>query len=120
MSKRTLIITSLIILASIAVTLLSYETSVAKRYYFKPDPPKEHEYIIKGTLQQFVFINNYLSKTQEVLTRTSSLPSNLLSPETDTINQIKNFLLVQVQSQFTAFQKEDLKQDSIDNAKKKK
>lgn len=105
-----------------STSIITFIAIVAILLSFKKDnpPPKDHEYIIKGTLQQFVFMSNFLDKTNEVLKRTSSLPSNVLVPETDTLNQIRNFLLVQVQSQFSTFQKEDLKQDSIDKVKLKK
>lgn len=86
-------------------------------FIFAFDKPQDepHIYTYKGSLGQFIYTNNFLSKVQETL-RKSNLPANEVFATNDTIEMLKNLYMSQINQQYLEFRK----LDSIAESKKKK
>lgn len=78
-------------------------------------PPTVHEYVLKGGLQNFVYMINFLGRVSETM-KATELPSIKVTAINDTMLQVQNYIWAQIEPQFQKY----LTEDSIANANLKK
>lgn len=77
--------------------------------------PEPHQFIVKADFGTWRYCVDYMTKIQSIMVNTD-LPSKQTKALNDTIEMIKTMIILQIQPQITAFNRED----SIINANTKK
>lgn len=107
---------SLIVLIAIIAVLFSFKKEPAKRYYYIP-PRMYNIEIPENLINTFWLTVHGQAKKMSVEEYEKSYPELMQSIEGQVVSQVKEFAK---QDSVFNLKNKDIKQDSIDNAKKKK
>jgi len=91
MTKKT----KLLLIVSISMLITAIKLNAQTN---KPQTPQPQDKPISVTLpaSQWVFIYNYIQKTQQLLQATSSAPANAISAHNDTLGLVNQFFAIQI------------------------